>query len=157
MLSGGEIGIEIRRRRVQALVTVFALVASQSAAAAHRTWQRAGGSGCHAPDAGLTLRLEVLKLAVSGTDSTDSVGRRKWNLPTLPSDSVTAVTDSTICQRAALAFGRSLSVPDTITSRQVYVVRIGPTRYVVGDPTVTKGEFDIYMVFDSSFTTKLAE
>ena len=150
-------GIDIPRRRIQALVTVFALVASQSAATAHRIWQRAGGSGCHAPDYGLTLRLEVVKLAVSGTDSTDSVGRRTWNLPALPSDSVTAVTDSTICKRAALAFGRNLSVPDTITPRQVYVVRVGPTRYVVGDPTVTMGEFDVYMVFESSFTTQLAK
>jgi len=79
--------------------------------------------------------------------------RSHFNLPQLPDDSVTAVTDSTTCNRAAIAYGRNLTVPDTTTPRQVYVVRVGSTRYIVGDPQVTAGEFMIDIPFDSSFTT----
>jgi len=35
-------------------------------------------------------------------------------------------------------------------------MRFGPTRYDVGDPHVTAGEFTLDMVFDSSFTTVFA-
>lgn len=94
---------------------------------------------------------------VSGADSF-SIGERSYlNLPQLPDDSVTAVSDSSTCNRAAVAFGRNLTIPDTTSPRQVYVARIGSTRYAVGDPQVSKGEFMINMIFDTSFTTLLAK
>jgi hypothetical protein len=113
-------------------------------------------SACHDNDIVLTGYVLELKGTVSGTDSFHIDERTHLNLPQLPADSVTAVTDSTTCQRAALAYGRNLSVPDTTTARQVYAIRVGATRYVVADPGVTKGEFIINMVFDSSFTTMLS-
>jgi hypothetical protein len=113
-------------------------------------------SGCHASDVGLASDIFGLQEIVSGTDSMSADQRASFNLPTLPRDSVTAVTDSTICNRAALAFGRNLTPPDTITARTVYVIRVGPTRYTVADSAVTRGEFTITFVFDSAFTTKLA-
>lgn len=94
---------------------------------------------------------------VSGADSFSIRERSYLNLPQLPDDSVTAVSDSSTCNRAAVAFGRNLTIPDTTSPRQVYVARIGPTRYAVGDPQVSKGEFMINMIFDISFTTLLAK
>src|SRR5690348_5000407 len=93
---------------------------------------------------------------VSDTDSYSADIRQHLNLPHLPADSVSIVTDSATCARAALAYGRNLNVPDTTTSRQVFVVRVGPTRYIVVDPNVSNGEFLINMVFDSSFSIVFA-
>lgn len=93
---------------------------------------------------------------VSGVDSFSINGRSHLSLPQLPDDSVTAVSDSSTCNRAAIAYGRNLTTPDTTSSRQVYVARVGPTRYIVADPQVNEGEFMINMVFDSSFTTVFA-
>ena len=74
-------------------------------------------------------------------------------LPQLPADSVTADTNSTTCQRGSLAYGRHLSPPDTTSTRPVYVIRVGPTRYIVSDTLTNTGEWAVLMVFDSSFKT----
>ena len=113
-------------------------------------------SACHGSDVSLASLIFGLQEIVSGTDSTAIDQRATFNLPVLPRDSVTAVTDSTICKRAALTFGRNLTLPDTVTPRTVYVIRVGPTRYTVADSAVMRGEFTITFVFDSAFTTKLA-
>jgi len=107
-------------------------------------------SGCVAIDSGYVGNFQLI---VSDTDSASAVDRSRLGLPLLSKDSVSAVSDSATCARAADAYGRNLDIPDTTTPRQVFVVRLGPTRYVVGDPTVRSGEFALVMVFDSSFTT----
>src|SRR6185437_6176161 len=90
---------------------------------------------------------------VSDTDSYSADIRQHLNLPHLPADSVSIVTDSATCARAALAYGRNLDVPDTLTSRQVITIRVGATRYIVGDPHYGSGGYMLDMVFDSSFDT----
>lgn len=113
-------------------------------------------SGCHTSDVGTTTLVRNFTYIVTGTDSITGAARTKFNLPQVPANSVIAVSTTSVCQRAALAYGRNLSPADTTTSRLVYVIRIGTTRYVVGDPNVTAGEFMMQMVFDTAFTTKLA-
>jgi hypothetical protein len=113
-------------------------------------------SGCVALDSGWVASSRTDQGWVSDTDSYSADIRQHLNLPHLPADSVSIVTDSATCARAALAYGRNLNVPDTTTSRQVFVVRVGPTRYIVVDPNVSNGEFLINMVFDSSFSTVFA-
>jgi len=113
-------------------------------------------SGCRAYDSTWIGELSEYQTLASDTDSITAVSRTLYNLPQLPEDSVSLVSDSATCMRAVLAYGRNLDVPDTTTPRQVILVRFGSARYVVGDPQVTDGEFTIDMVFDSSFTTVLA-
>lgn len=113
-------------------------------------------SGCYPAGGSLTALVNSYGFIVAGTDSISAVSRTTFNLPQVPARSVTAVSTTSVCQRAALAYGRNLSPPDTTTSRQMYVVKIGTTRYVVADPTVKAGEFMIQMVFDTAFKTKLA-
>jgi len=113
-------------------------------------------SGCEPYDSTWIGELSEYQALASDTDSITAVGRTLFHLPQLPKDSVSLVSDSATCMRAVLAYGRNLDVPDTITPRRVILVRFGPTRYVVGDPHATVGEFTIDMVFDSSFTTVLA-
>lgn len=113
-------------------------------------------SGCVALDSRWVASSREDQGWVSDTDSYSADIRQHLNLPHLPADSVSIVTDSATCARAALAYGRNLNVPDTTTSRQVFVVRVGPTRYIVVDPNVRNGEFMINMVFDSSFSTVFA-
>ena len=113
-------------------------------------------SGCQNFDSTWIGELSDYQMLASDTDSVTAAGRALYHLPHLPEDSVSLVSDSATCIRAVLAYGRNLDVPDTTTPRQVIVIRFGPTRYVVGDPRVTAGEFTLDMVFDSSFTTVFA-
>jgi hypothetical protein len=82
--------------------------------------------------------------------------RTRFGLPQVPPDSIAAITDSATCRRAALAFGRNLSPPDTVTGRAVLVIRIGRTHYSVSDGVKTT-RYSIHMVFDSSFATLLGQ
>jgi hypothetical protein len=88
--------------------------------------------------------------------SANNPWRKLLNLPQMAADSVTAVTDNAICQRAALAYGRNLFPPDTTTTRIVRVIRIGTNRYSVSDAVRTTGYWAVNMVFDSSFKTVYA-
>jgi len=129
-----------------------ALIASPVKAA-----NREVASVCQPVDTDYDNFVDDYRTIVSGVDSFSIGERSSLSLPQLPDDSVTAVSDSTTCNRAAIAYGLNLSVPDTTTSRQLYVVRIGPTRYAVADPQMNAGEFLINMIFDSSFTTMFAK
>ncbi len=134
----------------------FLLVAGVAAAAipSHSGAHLQSSSGCHVNDHGDTILVNMIKGDVAGTDS---LGRTLLKLPRMSADSVTGISNSTTCQRAALAYGRNLVHPDTTTARQVYVIRAGATRYVVIDPTVMGGELTVAMTFDSTFTTAVAK
>ncbi len=150
-------GIHLRRPRAAALLVGLIVVATVAASPGSYPARLLTSSGCHASDQLGTALIHDLKGWVSGTDTAAVLYRSIFNLPQLSPDSVSAVSDSTKCQRAALAFGRNLSPPDTTTARQVYVARVGPTRYVVTDTSVKGGEYVATMVFDSAFATKLAD
>jgi hypothetical protein len=109
-----------------------------------------------APPACLTSdgsTLFLIKQIVSSTDTALGVDPRQYDsLPNLPADSVTILTDTTLCRRAAVALGRNLRVPDTTTLRTVSVIRAGATRYVVTDTTMHTGEWGVHFVFDSTLT-----
>jgi len=110
-------------------------------------------SGCVAAVAPWPGYMGQFRTIVSNTDSANVSDRVFLHLPQLPADSVSIVTDSATCARAALAYGRNLDVPDTLTSRQVITIRVGATRYIVGDPHYGSGGYMLDMVFDSSFDT----
>jgi hypothetical protein len=100
---------------------------------------------CALPPGGLVGRI---KSAVT----TDTLTRRIIRLPAMPADSVRAVTDTSVCRRAAIALGRSLSPPDTTSPRTVSVVRVGANYYVVNDSTLHGGEWGAAFEFPSSLT-----
>lgn len=97
--------------------------------------------------------MNYLDTAVAGSDSDFGIGvRNHLKLPAGPASIVTAVTDSTICHRAAVAAGLSRDTPDSLAVTTVSVVRVGHTRYVVTDLEHHIGEFELSYVFDSAFS-----
>ena len=83
--------------------------------------------------------LGRIKRMVSAVD--DTLTRRLAGLPEMPPDSVTAVTDSSVRRRAAIAYGRSITPPDTVSPRRVPVIRVGSRYYMVIDTTRRGGEW----------------
>jgi hypothetical protein len=107
-------------------------------------------SACDTPSAYV---IALLDTAVVSSDSVFGVGmREQLQLPAGPVSSVTAVTDSIICHRAAVASGLARKTPDSMAVASVAVVRVGSTRYVVFDTTSTAGEFNTGLTFDTTFT-----
>jgi len=121
------------------------------------TWYSASKNSppaCITSDSTTWFRVRQI---VSGSDTALSVNPRRYDkLPHLPADSVTFVTDTTLCRRAAIALGRNLRRPDTTTLRSVSVLRVGATRYVVTDPALPHpgSEWMPSWVFDSTLTRR---
>lgn len=85
------------------------------------------------------------------TVATDSANTRRelLGIPRLTQDQVGFVTDSATCNQAAAAY--TLAENDS-TNHQVYVFRLGSTRYLVVDRKKYGGEWLISWLFDASFT-----
>jgi hypothetical protein len=78
--------------------------------------------------------------------------RQLYQLPTATRSNVQVVTQSKTCKDAAQAYHaavRGASAPPI--SRQVVVIKVGSTRYVVLDPKEQEGEYEITVIFNSSF------
>ncbi len=112
---------------------------------------------CLTSGVAVNVTLSYLKRLVSDTDSVTARGRQLFDIPQVPDSAVALVSDTTACRRAADAYGRNLVPPDTAPDHTMLVVTVGPTRYVVADPRDTAGEFAVHMVFDTSFSTVLAQ
>jgi hypothetical protein len=71
----------------------------------------------------------------------------------LPADTadVSIVTDSTTCEAGLAAYNAQASQSPLDSVSAVFVVRSGPTRYVVVSPANAAGEFKIYLVFDDQW------
>lgn len=62
---------------------------------------------------------------------------------------ISIVTDSATCARIALAYARAAR-SDTVNLTQLYLLRVGPTRYVA-DYAEHVGEYSAERVFDSNY------
>lgn len=94
-------------------------------------------------------QMEYLDTVVVSSDSDFGIApRHQLNLPAGPVSMVSAVTDTTICRRAALA----AAFADSTSIDSVSVVRVGATRYIVTDESHRIGEFRPSFTFDSAFT-----
>jgi hypothetical protein len=101
--------------------------------------------------------LQMTQTIVSGQDSANSALRLAFNLPNVPASAVTVVTSTSICNRAAAAFGLALTPPDTSAGqRPISVLLVGTNRYIVTEPDVLVGEFTVHTVFDTTFSAPLA-
>jgi len=104
------------------------------------------------PQCATARMLGSIKALVSSTDTMVGAHMRRFiPIPSMPADSVTAVTDTAICRLAAIAYGRSLSPQDTTSPRVVSVVRAGSSYYVVADST-QHSEFGAAFLFTSGLT-----
>jgi hypothetical protein len=100
-------------------------------------------------NAATVLRNYVLQLT---SDANYSQERQLYQLPIATSSNVQVVTQSKICKGAALAYHASVrgaSAP--AMPRKVVVIKVNTTRYVVIHPEEKAGEFEVTVVFDSSF------
>lgn len=140
-----------RRARVAILVVLAVVVPIVGFAGGSRSDRGSvAPPACLTSDSGTLLKIQEI---VSSTDTTLGAAARQYDsLPNLPADSVTILSDTTLCRRAAVALGRNLRVPDTTTLRTGSVIRAGATRYVVTDPTLHTGEWGRHFVLDSALT-----
>lgn len=72
--------------------------------------------------------------------------RARYGLDPVDASEIQLVTDEPTCKKAATAVALQLG-ESRKTNRQVWVVQIG-MQYMVADPTVKAGEFQITMFFD---------
>jgi hypothetical protein len=144
-------------RRLNAFLGMTLCVASATAAAPVKSVVRfralgesAVSTSCITPDSSM---IEYLDAVVTSSDSDFGIGARSnLDLPAGPASTVSAVTDSAICHRAAIAAGLSRKTPDSTSVPAVSVVRVGTMRYVVTDTLHHVGEFELSYTFDSAFT-----
>ena len=110
----------------------------------------AQGTMCLGPD---EVSTEHIRRIVSWTAATDSLAqatRTAFHLPAVPADSVSLVTDSTTCASLAQA-NRQLHPTSTAgLAVPVYVIRVGPTRFVVFDRMTMAGSWRIFDVYDAT-------
>jgi hypothetical protein len=96
------------------------------------------------------LEAYAKQLVTAAPGSMQDENRVRYDLPLIADTAVAIVSDSTICAAAARAYAVARPSADTVA---VGVVRIGSSRFIVWDGGHTKaGEFEIYIVFDNTFT-----
>ena len=92
------------------------------------------------------FRVWIQELATTA-DSEEAEMRDSLKLPRLADTSLVAFeTDPAICARAAEAFARATR-DTTRPARPVYLLRVGPDRYIAWNYSRV-GEFFVYYVFD---------
>lgn len=117
-------------------------------------------SRCRSADAETAMRIGVTLRMMHPSDGRWTSLRQAYNLPVVPDSSIAVATDSVTCSQAADAFNAALPDEFKQTARSAYVVRVGPTRLLVWDPTPhteTSGEFDVIMVLDGTTYAVLAK
>jgi hypothetical protein len=88
-------------------------------------------------------------------DTTTDVGLTIWRqslgLPVVAVSQITLVTDTTACRRGLASYNAIVTRDSLHPARTVNVLRYGATRYIIGDPSQTVGEWMHEVVVDSSF------
>jgi hypothetical protein len=106
---------------------------------------------CRPATANATTVLRDYVIRLTG-DPTLAQQRALCQLPVASSSNVQVVTQTKTCKDAAQAYHtavRGASAPPI--SRQVVVIKVGSTRYVVFDPQEKEGEYETTVIFDTSF------
>lgn len=126
------------------VVSLIMTVVAASSALAQTT------IACISPDSGTAaISLGNLRSLASGSTESDSLFRGGL-FPRVSADSVTLVSDAQVCDSAARARAARLGPGSPVES--VWVIAVGPTRYVVfSERTRAKGQI-IFSVFDTAFT-----
>jgi hypothetical protein len=105
---------------------------------------------CLGPDSNSAELIAYLQFLVTGSDTGTVAQRGMWGLPATSSGSVTLVTDSRTCAKAADAYSADITPASPMVGRNAYVIKVS-TVYVVWDPNVKVGEWSAYRTMDSKF------
>lgn len=89
------------------------------------------------------------------TNPRTSSRRTLLNLPAVPVAQVIAVDDSLLCRRAVTAYNFITAVDSLPPTTAVNLIKYGSTRYIIGDPSHTAGEYRLEAIVDSSFSEVL--
>lgn len=107
---------------------------------------------CAASNAPATVGLQDYVVRLTGGDPTLLKKRQGYQLPAATLSQVQVVKTKSVCQQAAQAYNKAVRGPSAPQiSRTVVVIKVGSSRYVVQDPAELQGEFDVTVIFDSSF------
>ena len=98
-----------------------------------------------------TQAKETFSKLVSDTSSESKKGRSRLQLPKLNKDSVTVVTNDSLCSVAAARHFKTV-LGDTSSFRApVTLIRVGSTRYVIEDGRSRAGEYFLYFIYDNNW------
>jgi hypothetical protein len=106
-------------------------------------------SACRPSDREAEGRLWAVRRVVAQFPGT----REAYKLPVVPDSEIVLIADPAVCQAAAAAYNSVLPAEQRIPERQVHVIRVGSTRFVIWDPTDrSPGEdFDLVITTDTAF------
>lgn len=133
---------------VQLLAAMLALGSAPVSLVAQAT------SACHAADRQSDDLLRYIRTVVTSNDPAFVRLRTNARIPAVDSSQVVLIhnaADSAICERARASYLRGFKT-DTLHVPTVYVIRIGPTRYLVTDFKQQVGEFGAMTIFDENFS-----
>jgi hypothetical protein len=109
---------------------------------------RAQAQSCRAADMTSSIMVATLQNTMTSTVPQVIAERQSSHLPVAAVDSITFVTDTTVCSQMASAYAAALAPSSGTPSGSVYVVKVGAV-YVVCDPAITHfGEWSYQMVID---------
>jgi hypothetical protein len=104
---------------------------------------------CGASSASGTAGAAGIRRLISGTTASDSAWRANAKLPATPASGVQFVTSKSLCDAAARAVA-NLSSP-AAPVRPVWLLSVGPSRYVVFGTGRTSQGRPLGSVFDNTF------
>ena len=103
-------------------------------------------------DDAVSIRDYMVRLVTATTDTSLVTTRTTYHLPALDSSKVSIVTNAKTCGSAAIAYNKAIHGANApAVSRNIVVVKIGTTRYVLIDPLERYGEYEINVITDSNF------
>jgi hypothetical protein len=98
--------------------------------------------------------LWKLRDLVSDSSAAGVAMRTRWQLPLAAETELVAVNDEAICSTARTAYNAGLLPTQPVEAVRVFRLR---DRYIVKPPEATAGEWSLFMVFDTTFSNRLAQ
>jgi hypothetical protein len=93
-----------------------------------------------------SFRLYITDIDTSTADSAGTY-RKFWSIPSVTSSDIALVRDDSLCDRAARI--HAASIHSKAEPYPVFVLRVGPTRYIVFN-FMSVGEYFDYTILDSA-------
>lgn len=107
-------------------------------------------SPCLPNDAGATTLVQYVTRLIASTDSVVVALRASLGLNNISVSEVSVITSGATCTQARHAIDSLANTPNS--SRRIYVVKAGSTRFFVRDPNATAGEWTPAFVFDNKWS-----
>jgi hypothetical protein len=105
---------------------------------------------CGAPNASGNAEAAGMRQLISGSSASDSAWRARASLPKMAASAVVFVTSDSLCDVAARAVANLSTPPAPV--QPVWVLSVGPDRYIVYGAGRMRDGWLLAAVFDGSFT-----